>query len=193
MSALSWGLLFALAALAVLALAVLATPVKLEFTMRSSPRRRVKIAARLLGGLTPPIVIHDSDRQGRKAKHRQAVVKPGRRERGKMSRQALARVRRAIIAAPHLLADLLRPIHIEQLTADADIGLADPADTGQVFGLLAPVIYSRLASDVLSIAVRPDFMTPGFSGEVFAKLSVTPVAFIAPATRFAWHIFGPRS
>ncbi len=193
MSALSWGLLFALAVLAVLALAALVTPVKLEFTMRSSPKQRVKIAARLLGGLTPPIVIHNSDRQGRKEKHRQTVVRPRRRERGKTSHQAIARVRRVILAAPHLLADLLRPIRIEQLTVDADIGLADPADTGQVVGLLAPVIYSRLTADVVSIAVRPDFVTPGVSGEVFARLSVTPVAFIAPAARFAWYVFGPRS
>lgn len=191
MSALSWALLLAVTVLAAL-VAALVTPVKLEFTMRSSPKRRVKVAARLFGGMAPAIVVHDSDRQRAEQKERRTAVKPKRSARERMSREALARVRRTVIATPRLLADLLRPIHIEQLTVDADIGLADPADTGQVLGLLAPLIYSRLASDVVSIAVRPDFMTPGFSGEVFAKLSVTPVAFIAPAVRFAWQVFGPR-
>jgi len=50
-SGLLWGLATALAALLVLAIAVLATPVKLAFVVSTSPRWRLMIAARLLGGV----------------------------------------------------------------------------------------------------------------------------------------------
>jgi hypothetical protein len=98
-----------------------------------------------------------------------------------------------ISAAPDLLAGLLRAIHLRYLKVDADIGLSDPADTGQVFGLLAPVIHSRRPADRVQIAVRPDFTAARLSGEAAAGLSVTPATLMLPAIRFGWRVFGPRS
>ncbi len=189
MSGVLWSLLSALAVLLLLAIAALMTPVKFGFTVRTSPRWRLKIAARLLGGLTPPIPIHDSARRRRKKK--KPTAKKSRL--AIASRQALARMPRVIVGAPRLLAGLLRPIHLECLTVDADIGLADPADTGQLFGLLAAVSYSPPRTSAVSIAVRPDFTGPGASGELDAELSFIPVAFIPPGVRFAWRVFGSRS
>ena len=98
-----------------------------------------------------------------------------------------------ISAAPHLLAGLLRSIHLQYLNADVDIGFPDPADTGQVVGLLAPVLYSRRPTDAVHIAVRPDFSTARFSGEIVTVLTFIPAALMPPAIRFAWRVFGPRS
>lgn len=187
-----WFLLLTSAVLATLVLAMFLTPVKLDFIMKSSPRWRLKIGARLFGGLSPPIIIHDSDHRGSK-KDKRLKSPRERKQKVKMSRQALVRIPGAIAAAPHLLADLLRPIHIEQLKVDADIGLGDPADTGRVFGLFAPMIYSWPPADTVSIAVRPNFSASRISGEIIAKLSFIPVAFVLPAARFAWHIYGPYS
>ncbi len=188
MSGTFWCLVSALGVVLVLAIVALMTPVKLGFIVRTSPRWRLKVAARLFGGLTPPISIHDSARRRRRrerptAKRKRPSIAP---------RRALARIPRVIAAAPGLPAGLLRPIQLERLTVDADIGLADPADTGQLFGLLAAVTHSRPPTAAVSIAVRPDFTGPRASGELDAELSFIPVAFIPPGVRFAWRVFGSR-
>lgn len=185
-----WLLLSALAVLLAVAIAALVTPVRLAFTLRTSPGRQLKIAARLFGGLTPPIPIHDSARRRPKKKTRAAKLK---KKPAIMSRQALTKISRVTAAAPRLVADLLRIIHLERLAVDADIGLADPADTGQLFGLLAAVTHSRPPASAVSIAVRPDFTGPRASGELDAVLSFTPAAFILPGLRFGWRVFGARS
>jgi hypothetical protein len=186
LSGVLWFLLSVLAVLLAIAAAALMTPVKLGFTVRTSPSWRLKIAARLLGGLTPPILIHDS--AWRRSKEKTPTAK--KKKKAAVSRQALARIRRAIAAAPRLLAGLLRPFRLERLTVDADIGLADPADTGQLFGLLAAVNYSRPPASAVSIAVRPDFNGPRASGELDAVLSFVPAAFIPPGVRLAWRVLG---
>ena len=188
-----YGVLWAVAMLAMLLLVLLVTPIKLDLSMRTSPKWRLKIAARLLGGLTPPIPIHDSDRQRAKKKKPPDPKRKRRKKETGLSRPAFAKGRRMISAAPDLLIDLLRPIHIQYLKVDMDIGLMNPADTGQLFGLLVPVIYSRRQNDTVSITVRPDFTAARLSGEITAMLNFIPVAFIPPAIRFAWRAFGPRS
>lgn len=177
-----------MAVLLLLASVVLTTPVKLAFTVRTSPRWQLKIAARLLGGLMPAILIHNSARRRRKKK----TPKAKKKRLAMMPRHAMVRVPRVIAAAPRLLAGLLRPIYLERLTVDADIGLADPADTGQLFGLLSAVNYSRPPTSAVSLLVRPDFARPCVSGELDAELSFIPLAFIPPGVRFAWRVFGSR-
>ena len=95
-------------------------------------------------------------------------------------------------ATPKLLVDLLRPIEVSRLEIEADVGLGDPADTGQLFGLLAPIIYTQPMATVGLINVRPDFTASRASGTLLAELSFIPAAFIPPGVRFAWHVFGPR-
>lgn len=188
MSAAVWILLTALAIPVLLLIAALVTPVKLGCVARSAPGSRLTAVVRLFGGLTPPIPIHDSTRQIVRR------TRPAAKRKRKVSqqRQGLARVRR-VIAEPQLWVDLLRPIHIERLTIDADIGFSDPAATGQLYGLLTPLIYSGSPASAISIAVRPDFSGPRLSGEIVAELSFIPVAFLSPAIRLAWRAFGPYS
>ncbi len=188
MSAALWILLAVLAIPLAFLVTALVTPVQIGCIARSAPTGRLMIVARLFGGLTPPIQIHDSIRQ----KARKKPPPPRREKKTSRSRQGMTSVRRAI-AEPHLLADLLKPIHIERLAIDADIGFDDPADTGQLYGLLSPLIHSRLPSSAVSIAVRPDFSGSRISGEAIAEVSFIPVAFLPPAVRFGWRVFGPRS
>ena len=183
-----WIFLSLLAIPVLLLIAALVTPVKLNCLARSAPGSQVMVVTRLFGGLTPPIQIHDGTRLKKKKKPLAAK----RKKKNSSSRQRGATIRR-MIAVPHLLLDLLRPIRIERLAVDADIGFVDPADTGQLYGLLAPAIYSRFPSSVVSIAIRPDFSGPRASGEIIAELSFIPVAFLPPAVRFAWRMFGPYS
>lgn len=183
---LGWVLAFVLA----LVVAVLATPVKFGFTFSTSPGWRLLITMRLFGGFAPVIPLHDSSRRRPKAKKKPVAR---RRRLPARFRLSAARIRRGILAAPDLLAGLLRPIRLERLALDADIGLADPADTGQLFGFIAAVNHSRPAASAVSIEVRPDFTGPRASGELDAVLSFIPVAFVPPGLRFAWRVFGASS
>lgn len=181
-------LVAAAVALFVIVVAALATPIKIGVSARTSPSWRLQIAARLFGGLTPPIPIHDSARPRRERKRRAPKKKQP-----VLSRRAAARIPRVIAASPSLLAGLLRPVHLERLAVDADVGLADPADTGHLFGLLAAANYARPPNSAVSIAVRPDFTGPRAAGELDAVVSFVPVAFLPAGLRFAWRVFGPAS
>lgn len=187
MSGLLWGLASALIALLMLVSAILATPVKFAFEMRTLPQWRLKIVVRLLGGLTPEISIHDSERQ-----QQQGTAPKAKKKTTTRSRRMLRRIPRAVAATPQLLAGLLRPVHLERLAIDADIGLADPADTGQLFGMLAAANHGFPQPPRMSIVVRPDFSGPRASGELDAALSFIPLLLVPPGLRFAWRVFGPR-
>lgn len=192
-AALSWiaiASLWALGLLLALLVAALATPVRLSLALRTEPRWRLAVAMRLFGGLTPSIPVHDSDRRERRRARKTRAVK--RRRRKTAGRRSAARMRRVLEAGPRLFRDLLRPIRVERLSLDADLGLSDPADTGMLFGLLQALIRSMPARRVISVSVRPDFGGPRFAGVAEAELRLTPLALVAPGVRFAWRVFGPR-
>ena len=182
-----WGLILALIVVLLLVGAVLVTPVHFALAVTISPGWRLKIGARLLGGLTPEIVIHDSTLQKQRRKDPRAKEKKARR-----SHRRSGWIPRALVAAPQLATGLLEPFHLEHLAIDADIGLADPADTGQLFGMLAAGNHALPRPPCMSIVVRPDFSGSRASAELYAVLSFVPILLIPPGVRFAWHVFGPR-
>ncbi len=188
MFTLTYVVLWLFAFLFALALAVVVTPVKLSLRFRSSPQWRLRIEARLFGGTTPAIPFHDSARRSTK---KRAKRRPRRTHR-KDARSRKTSGLRMFQAAPKLFADLLRPIRLTRLEIDADVGLGDPADTGQLFGLLAPIVYARPMAAISLINIRPDFTASRASGTLMAELSFIPAALIPPGVRFAWHAFGPR-
>lgn len=92
---------------------------------------------------------------------------------------------RALVAAPRLLVSLLRPFRLQRLAIDADVGLSDPADTGQLIGMLAPLIYAVPRSNVVDIAIRPDFSGARVEGDLEADVSFVPAALVPPLAAFA--------
>lgn len=188
-----WLLLATLAALLALLITALATPLRLAVTLSTAPSWRLKIAARMFGGLTPPLTIHDSKRRERRVKTPKKAPQVEKTSKSAARRGGVARATRVVAASPRLLTDLLRPIHLRRLSIDADIGLGDPADTGQLFGLIYALTYARPPGGGVSIAVRPDFTEARASGEFDAEASVIPLAFLAPGLRLAWSVYGWRS
>jgi hypothetical protein len=99
---------------------------------------------------------------------------------------------RALVAAPRLLVSLLRPFRLQRLAIDADVGLSDPADTGQLIGMLAPLIYAVPRSNVVDIAIRPDFSGARVEGDLEADFSFVPAALVPPLAAFAWRVLRAR-
>ena len=170
----------------VLIVTAVVTPVQVKLLMQSAPQRRLKLAARLLGGLTPSIPIHDSTREPVRRQPPKDSQRTNRRGRG----ETTSRNRRMLFAAPQLVDGLLRSIKLTSIEVDGDVGLGDPADTGQFLGLLVPIKYALPPSSVVSVDVRPDFTARRFSGRFVAEFAFIPVALVAPCARFAWRVFG---
>ena len=188
MSGIAWVVLSGLAVLIIGIIAALVTPVRLRFAARSKPRWRMMLSARLFGGLTPPLRIIDSARPRRRVG--KPALQPSKRTGSKTSFGG--RASRALFAAPRLLISLLRPVRLDRLAIDADVGLSDPADTGQLVGMLNPLIYALPKSDAVHIAVRPDFSGTRLEGDLEADVSFVPAALVPPLAAFAWRVLRTR-
>ncbi|MDF0601521.1 DUF2953 domain-containing protein [Psychromarinibacter sp. C21-152] len=188
------GLLWLLLILVLGVVAVLALPVRLRVVGRTQPERWVRVELGLLGGLVPRFAVFDSVRSGggEAPPDQPAAPKPGRRR--KRGTSGKRRGRRMIRAAPRLLQDLLRQVRIERLDLDGCFGLGDPAETGQVFGMLAPLAYGGgwMLGPGARLAVTPVFDRACLEGRGDVMVAVVPLALVPPAIRFAWAVFGPR-
>lgn len=161
------------------------------------PSGRFSAEVRLFGGLAPPLRISNEARSGPREPpaepETEDKARPGKKRGRKPRRMPGGRgaARRMIAALPDLIGGELRRIHIDRLAVNADFGLADPADTGRVYGYLTPVIYAT-HSPRLALDLRPDFTRARLSGQAEAALHLTPGALAWPAIRFAWAVFVAR-
>ena len=172
--------------LLLLLIVLLVAPVRLRVRLRTSPDLSYRIEARALGGWTPGIPIADSARP-RKADTRKPKKKPS----VKKHDRRISGGARMMSAAPEFLSGLLSAIHFEHLKLDADFGLNDPADTGQLYGCLTPLQFGAVSGRRTIVTLRPNFERACFAGDLDAALRFTIAAFLPPALRFAWRVFGP--
>ncbi|MFW8595065.1 DUF2953 domain-containing protein [Cribrihabitans neustonicus] len=162
---------------------LLFTPLHLELMVQNETCLAFKAAFRPCGGFGPRLTLSRRGRPDQSAKTR--------RKRGRRRGGTGARPLRVAAAALWLAAEILRRVHICKLVAEGTFGTGDPAETGQLFGLLAPLIYAPAWSRRLRFEVEPDFSRACFSGRAELVLSVVPVALLGPAARFGWRAFGP--
>lgn len=166
----------------------LVTPALFRVYLTNSPHFAYRVEMRAMAGLAPCLILARGPQQGVKAKQKTEPAKPGRR-RSFPNHQ----IRGALIRAlPRLAGDILRQIHLSELHIDADYGLGDPADTGELSGLLMTLQYSNPLPASCSLNMRPDFTRPRLEGSLTTSLRLTVAAFLIPALRFAWTVFGPR-
>ncbi|MDJ0626805.1 MAG: DUF2953 domain-containing protein [Rhodobacter sp.] len=188
-------LLWLLLTLVVVLVALVALPVRLRLTARSEPVAFVKVELRLLGRALPWLVLVDSSQPGRMRTKPASKAKPKarktkRKRAGGASRETMGRMLRA---GPDLVFGLLRQIRIERFLLTVRFGLDDPAETGQLFGMLAPIAQAPqwMLGPPVSVSLTPVFDRPCAAGEADIVLSLRPVRLVPPAARFAWRAFGP--
>ncbi|MCK0097325.1 DUF2953 domain-containing protein [Yoonia sp. F2084L] len=173
---------FGVALLALITLTMI-LPIHAVLSWQSDPAKQSTVLLRLFGGVSPAIKVYDSSRPP-KPKTKTAGKAPQRRkERG-----------RGWVAKGDVLAEgvaLLRrlrgAVHIDVLRLDAEVGLGDPAQTGQFYGQLCPLIYTTGGH----VFVRPNFDQACLRGSALARLHFTPLGLIWPFVRFGWRMFGP--
>jgi hypothetical protein len=180
--------------------ALLLMPVRVSAAVQTAPQLTYQVDVRLLGHWTPRIPLLDSARprkpdgkaREKRAPHRVAQPVSGKKtavRKRRLSRECGARM---VPALPRLLAEVARSVQWESFHLDAEFGLGDPADTGQMYGCITPLQYGVPWPPSVSIALRPNFERVCLGGELQATLRLRLAALLAPAARFAWRAFGPQ-
>ena len=169
---------------------VVVTPVRLRLHGQSTPRPSYRIYASVFGGMLPFMSVFDSEN---KPSPKKATKKASKRKKEKKQRRFF-KVGRVVPAVPDLIAGILHTIHFEHLFFDGEFGLPDPADTGQLYGHLTPLLFGASWSPAISISLRPDFNRTHLSGKLDTALRITPAALLPPVVRFAWRaMFGTEN
>ncbi|MFQ6548471.1 hypothetical protein AADZ90_010960 [Aestuariibius sp. 2305UL40-4] len=164
----------------VLALAMV-MPLRLEVSLQKEVEWRYDASLRPFGRYGPRIDLRSRTKADPK-KSEKPAAKPEKRTFG---------AQRIIPAGLRFIEDLLQHIRIRRASLDARFSLGDPGETGQAFGLLAPLIYGMSASPIVRFDIEPVFDDrPALSGRAEVDLSVVPASLVGPAVRFWWHAFG---
>jgi hypothetical protein len=169
--------------LALVGLALI-TPLVLRVHLTTSPKFAYRIEVRALAGLAPRLrLAADTGKQSdAKPKANQKHHEPSRHK----------RVQGAVVrAVPSLVKGILQRIHLTELHIDAEYGLSDPADTGQLCGLLMPLQFAPPLPASVSLDLRPDFTKRCLNGSLTAVVRFTVAAMLVPVAQFAWRAFGP--
>lgn len=178
-------ILWAVAAVFALCLVIVAMPVRFDLRLAADTGLRYGVFVRPFFGTGPEIALVDSSRAAKPAKKRKAVAKRKKTSRWRPSARAL------LAAGPELLRGLLRAVRFERVRLDAVFGLDDPADTGQLYGMLCPLIYTSIPSQHATIDLRPVFDRPVLKGALEAQFRVAPLRIAGALIRFGWRIFRP--
>jgi len=180
-------ILWAICAVLVLLVVLLITPMRFYLYLANTPQFTYRLDVRVAGGLAPWITLAQGPPQGSKSA-RKAKTKSSKKRRTSKDKHFRGSIGRAL---PRFIRDIFHHVHVSELSIDADYGLNDPAETGQLSGLLMPLQYAHLLPRRVSLNLRPDFTRPCLNGTLTAGIRVTIAAFILPVLRFGWHVFGP--
>lgn len=76
-----------------------------------------------------------------------------------------------------LMTDLRRQVECDGLYLRAEFGLDDPADTGRLYGVLAPIMVAATAEG-FDVRCRPNFLQPGFEGAGGGRIRARPITLV---------------
>ena len=177
---------------ALLALSLLATPVAIVGVLKKDNTWTGRLRVYWLFGLLRIRVRPRLPKRRRSARRRS---RPGGNRTGK--RQPRRRRLIQLLRSPgflrrllRLLRDLMRALGPRRVKTRFVIGMNDPADTGYLAALLAPlrVWLSRPGGSepsAVSIDISPDFSGPRLQGYTCASMRFTPLRLIALCLGFA--------
>lgn len=179
LSILGWVLLGLLAVLALLVLA----PIHLFIGVSAGDGAVLRAEMRLFSGRAPRLFWFAQDLGG--SEDEQKVVpdrkedpKPARRKQRRRETQDRGWIRRLLPEIPDVIRQTLGEIHIDRLAVSGWFGLPDPADTGRVWGWIAPFQYG--AFPWTKIDLRPDFQSVGLGGQADIALHFTIWRLLVP-------------
>lgn len=161
---------------------VLVLPVRVQCTWQSDPAKHAMIHLRPFGGVFPAICVYDSSRK------KTDNPKPPRRKHKKNRKTGGITLRSiALSDVVDLLTRFMHAFQIEVLQLDAEFGLGDPAETGQLYGQLTPLIYLSGPH----VRLTPNFAETCLRGRALVHFRFTLVGLMWPFVRFGWRVLRP--
>ena len=174
-----------LVAVLLLLVLIMALPLRIEMHLSREEALRYSVALRPFGRFGPRIPLSDRRKKASKAAPK---LKSGKRKNGG---RWMKKPKRLVGAAVRLVMELVGCVRVEAATLDLRFGLGDPAETGQAYGQMAPLIYGTAPAPRLHINVEPVFDRAELSGRVALDVSLVPLMLVPPFVRFGWSAFGP--
>ena len=183
----------ALASLILVVVALLGVPVSLVVDIERTARLRSRLRVYWLFGL---VDVELGRRQPRRAppgrppsrarQPRRAVSRSGRPRLGRGPAIALALVRTEGLAGRmlQLLRDLAPQFSFQDVYLRVDFGLDDPADTGRLYGTLAPFLVAATSSG-FDVRCRPDFQDAGLRGSCGGQIRARPISLLSVVVSFS--------
>lgn len=182
-----------IATIIIMFILLLAIPVDLVFTLKRDRAWRGRVVVYWLFGLTKKTIRPRQRPRGRHFKRRslrKSIVPAGRKL--VKRRRYLVSVLRSegfIKQLISLFRDLLRSMKPRRFRIQCIMGLDDPADTGRLMSLLAPlrVIARKISfgqNSNVHFQVVPDFSGPHFKGHCCASVHFVPLKLIGIFLRF---------
>jgi hypothetical protein len=165
-----------LVAILAILLAALLLPWHVRFVGRTAPPR-ARIEVRLFAGYAPAIPIAF----GRSRRKTDDEKEPKNEKTG----QRRKRRRRMPAGIADLAFGILDAIRLRRFRIAGRIGLEDPADTGILWGYLAPLAYG-LSGPVRIIDLAPDFNGPCVDLEASGDIAIRPVRLLSAGAAFGW-------
>lgn len=178
------ALIWLLAVLVIVFIALGATPVRCELRASREQHTRFLVRLHLLGGYAPGMAIVDSARPRKKKK-----TSKDHRTRATKEKDQKTKRRATLDAVIDLVVGVLGRIRFNHLSVKGRFGTGDPAETGEIYGYLAPLAFGvNPPCPRVNLALEPVFDTACLEGSIVGELEVVPLRLIPPFARFGWRM-----
>jgi len=178
------AILATLAGLLALLMGLLAVPVLFVIDVERGEAVRARWHVSWLFGLVKVRSPHRRAASSTSASDtRRAQVSANRRKGAPRSGSAVLRTRGLVRRVVQLAFALSRKVELERFHLDAAFGFENPADTGLVYGCLAPFLVLAAARG-LDIQCMPMFLEPGVRGVLGATVRARPLVVLGTIIGF---------
>ena len=160
---------------------LLSIPIDLAFSYERGEDSRSRMRIRWLFGLIGKEL--GAEKKGREKKPKERKAKKGR---GSFGGPLAMFTARGFSGRLFLLARrLARSVQVRDVDVKFQVGTGDPAETGQLYGLIGPGV--ALARSIFSpnIRVDPNFVEETFRGHARGAVRAYPIRLIPPLIAFA--------
>lgn len=174
--------------------ALLAVPVDVVFAVQRDERFEGRVTIGWLFGVVRiPVRPAHARAKPKKAKRARAHRVPRRGH----NVSAMLRSEGFLGRLVSLFHHLATRIHIRRLRLHVRLGLDDPADTGQLWGIVGPLAWAVPVPAVADVAIEPEFTGAVFRFDGEGAVRIVPIEILATLTAFAlspvtWRAFRAR-
>jgi len=165
-----------LATLLVINIAVFAVPVDLDFTVRRDEKFQGHASVGWLFGLVR-IPLQPTNK-GNRQKPQKKKAERSRSQRDELHVAAMLRSPGFLSRLIRLLHHIRGCIHIRQLRLQVRLGLDDPANTGQLWGIVGPLALAVPVPAGADVAIQPEFTGATFQIDGEGAIRIVPIEII---------------